>query len=259
LSAVASRVAAVTGAASGIGKATAELLLARGHSVVAVDLDGERLAWIDGHDCAAAVVGDVSTEACNHAMVEAAVERFGSLDTLVLNAGVAHIGSVGGLHTELIDRVLAVNLRGVALGLRAALQALGHAHDPSVVTVASISGMQGEPFMALYAASKSGVINLTRSAAAELGPRGIRVNCVCPGPTVSGMTQPVMDGNPELAAVVCSSVPLKRFAAPGEIAEVIAFLASPAASFVHGAVVPVDGGVTANVGQFPPPPVNERA
>jgi meso-butanediol dehydrogenase / (S,S)-butanediol dehydrogenase / diacetyl reductase len=171
---------------SGIGKATAELLLARGHSVVAVDLDGERLAWIDGHDCAAAVVGDVSTEACNHAMVVAAVERFGSLHTLVLNAGVAHIGS-GGLHTELSDRVLAVNLRGVALGLRAALHSLERAHDPSVVTVASTPACRASPSWRSTRPARAAVINLTRSAAAEVGPRGIRVNCVCPGPTVSGM------------------------------------------------------------------------
>jgi meso-butanediol dehydrogenase/(S,S)-butanediol dehydrogenase/diacetyl reductase len=121
------------------------------------------------------------------------------------------------------------------------------------VTVASISGLGGEPFMSLYAASKGGVINLTRSAAVELGARGIRVNCVCPGTTVTGMTKAALDASPKQAASLRRVVPLKRLGEPEEIAAVIAFLASPAASFVHGAIVPVDGGVTANCGQQLPP------
>jgi NAD(P)-dependent dehydrogenase (short-subunit alcohol dehydrogenase family) len=146
-----------------------------------------------------------------------------------------------------------VNLRGVALGLRAALPALERGREPAVVTVASISGLGGEPFMSVYSASKGGVVSLTRSAAVELGSRGIRVNCVCPGPTVTGMTRPTLDGSPDVAAALRRAVPLRRLAQPEEIAEVIAFLASSAASYVHGAVVPVDGGITANAGQQPPP------
>jgi meso-butanediol dehydrogenase/(S,S)-butanediol dehydrogenase/diacetyl reductase len=247
------RVAAVTGAGSGIGRATAELLLETGHRVVAVDLDDARLSWIDGDPRVVGVGGDVSTEAANRAMVDAALERFGSLDTLVLNAGIAHIGPLDAARPELIDHVLGVNLRGVVLGLRAALPALDRASDPSVVTVASISGMAGEPAMAVYAASKGGVINLTRSAAVELGPRGIRVNCVCPGPTLTGMAKPVLEREPRIAEVLRGNVPLKRLAQSAEIAQVIGFLSSPAASFVHGAVLPVDGGITANVGQNPIP------
>jgi meso-butanediol dehydrogenase/(S,S)-butanediol dehydrogenase/diacetyl reductase len=250
---VSERVAIVTGAGSGIGRAAAQHVLEDGHRVVAVDVAAERLEWVDDEPCAVAVAGDVSTEACNAAMVAAAVEHFGGLDTLVLNAGVAHIGPLDGAHPELVDRVLAINLRGVVLGLRAALPALERSPAGAVVTVASISGMLGEPAMSVYAASKGGVVNLSRSAAVELGPRGIRVNCVCPGPTVTGMTRPVIESDPSVAEVVRRNVPLKRFAEPEEVARVIAFLASPAASFVHGAVLPVDGGVTANVGQYPPP------
>jgi NAD(P)-dependent dehydrogenase (short-subunit alcohol dehydrogenase family) len=242
--------AIVTGAASGIGRATAQLLLSRGHHVVGVDLRANGIP-----EGAVAVIGDVSTEETNAAMVAAAVDRFGSLDTLVLNAGIAHAGSLADADAALIDRVLAVNLRSVALGIAAALPHLERGTEPAIVTVASISGMRGEPTTGLYAASKGGVVNLSRSAAVELGPRGIRVNCVCPGPTETPMTMPHMDADPVAAAYVRRTVPLKRFAAPEEIAEVIAFLASPAASFVNGAVVPVDGGITANVGQDPPPDV----
>lgn len=247
------RVAVVTGAGSGIGRATAELLLARGERVVAVDLDLEWLAWTRESRQAAAVAGDVASEDCNDEMVATALERFGSLDTLILNAGTASMGPLRDNDPALIDRVLAVNLGGVALGLRAALPALEQGREPVVVAVASISGMGGEPYMSLYSASKGAVVNLIRSAALELGPRGIRVNCVCPGPTLTAMTKPTLDANPAVADVVRGNVPLKRFADPSEVAEVIAFLASPAASFVHGAAVPVDGGVTANVGQMPPP------
>jgi NAD(P)-dependent dehydrogenase (short-subunit alcohol dehydrogenase family) len=227
--------------------------------VVCADVDLGGLAWVDDAEQAISVRADVGAPDGNAAMVTAALERFGALDTLVLNAGVVHIGPFGALDAATIDRVLQVNLRGVVLGLHAALPALARASSPAVVTVASISGLQGEPAMALYAASKGGVISFTRSAAVELGPRGIRVNCVCPGPTVTGMTQTVLDVDPRIVEKVRRNVPLKRLASPDEIAEVIAFLASPAASFINGAVLPVDGGLTANVGQYPPPDPMEPA
>jgi NAD(P)-dependent dehydrogenase (short-subunit alcohol dehydrogenase family) len=246
------RVAVITGAGSGIGRAAAEQLLESGHAVVAVDLDRAALSWIEGVPAAAPLVGDVSSPQTNREMVEVAQRTFGSLDVLVLNAGIASIGSLRKLTPELIDRVLGVNLRAVALGFSAAVPALEQASDPAVVTVASISGMFGEPAMAIYAASKGGVVNLTRSAAVELGPRGIRVNCVCPGPTLTGLAAPQIDARPGIRETLRANVPLKRLAQPAEIASVICFLASAAASFVHGAVIPVDGGITANVGQYPP-------
>jgi meso-butanediol dehydrogenase/(S,S)-butanediol dehydrogenase/diacetyl reductase len=249
---VSARVAVVTGAGSGIGRATAEELLRSGHAVLGVDIDCAALSWVEDHAMAAPLVGDVSSEQTNREMVRLAQARFGSLDVLVLNAGIAEIGSLRKLTPELIDRVLGVNLRGVALGLSTALPALEVARAPAVVTVASISGMFGEPAMAIYAASKGGVVNLTRSAAVELGPRGIRVNCVCPGPTLTGLAAPQMAARPWVLETLRANVPLKRLAQPSEIASVICFLVSPAAAFVHGAVIPVDGGITANVGQYPP-------
>jgi NAD(P)-dependent dehydrogenase (short-subunit alcohol dehydrogenase family) len=122
-----------------------------------------------------------------------------------------------------------------------------------VVVTSSISGMAGDPYMSAYCASKAAVSNLVRTAAVELGHDGIRVNAVSPGATRTTMTKPFLEGNSEMLDPFRRRIPLKRFADPPEIAAVIVFLASPAASFVTGAVVPVDGGVTANVGQFPTP------
>jgi NAD(P)-dependent dehydrogenase (short-subunit alcohol dehydrogenase family) len=247
------RVAVVTGAGSGIGRAAAEHFLEDGLAVVGVDVNPLAVAWLDGRPCGAAVVGDVGSEECNRRAMVTAVERFGGLDVLVLNAAVAQVEPLEGTSAETIDRVLAVNLRGVALGIQAALPALERSDAAAIVTVASVSGLGGEPYMSIYSASKGGVINLTRSAAVELGSRGIRVNCVCPGTTITGMTRPVFEAEPERMRKMSRPVPLKRLGEASEIAAVIAFLASPAASYVNGAIVPVDGGTTANCGQQLPP------
>jgi NAD(P)-dependent dehydrogenase (short-subunit alcohol dehydrogenase family) len=247
------RVAVVTGAASGIGRATAELIHAQGGSVVAVDLAADSLAWADDIDRIATFVGDVTSEVDNGAMVKKAQSEFGRLDTVVLNAGISGVGDMVLMPLEDFDRVVEVNLRGTLLGVRAAIPVLAEAGEGSIVVTASVSGLGGDPGMWAYNASKGGVINFARAAAVDLGHRGIRVNCVCPGPTRTPMTAVIEQVSPEMYEGLRLRVPLKRWGEPEEIATVIAFLGSSAASFVNGAVIPVDGGITASSGQFSPP------
>jgi len=249
----AGRVAIVTGAASGIGRATSELLARGGASVVAQDMDAEALVWTEGVEGVRAQVGDVASAEDNAAMVEAALQEFGRLDVLVLNAGVTLPGMIDTLPLESFDHVLNVNLRGSVLGLKAAVPALTAAGEGSVVMTASVSGLGGDPGMWAYNVAKGGVVNLVRAAAVDLGHKGIRVNCVCPGPTRTRMTSVIETAAPEAFEALRRRVPLQRWGEPGEIAEVIGFLASRAASFVTGAVIPVDGGITASTGQFLPP------
>jgi len=247
------RTAVVTGAASGIGRAVVEVLVDGGYCVVAADIRAEGLAWCAGHERVAPVAADASSIDDNEAMVATALATFGRLDVAVLNAGVVGGGPFDGVSVADIDRVVAVNMVGVAHGIRAALPALrASGGGPSIVVTASVSGLGGDPDMWVYNMAKGGVINLVRSAAFNLGPEGIRVNAVCPGPTHTGLTAPIAEERPQVYESLRQMVPLQRWGEPSEIAAVIAFLAGPAASFVNGAIIPVDGGVTASSGQFAP-------
>jgi NAD(P)-dependent dehydrogenase (short-subunit alcohol dehydrogenase family) len=151
-----------------------------------------------------------------------------------------------------VDRVLAVNLRGVMLGVRAAVPAL-RANGGAIVVTASVSGQYGDPNMWAYNASKGGVINFTRAAAIDLGAQGVRVNAVCPGPIAhTGMTDALERHAPDLYEEMRSHVPVGRWGEPEEVAAAIAWLLSDDASFVTGITLPVDGGVTASTGMIRP-------
>jgi len=248
------RVAIVTGAASGIGRAVAERLLVGGGSVVAVDRAVEALAWThEARDATrlATVVGDVTSADTNAAAVALAIERFGRLDAAVFNAGVSMSGDLLDLPMEEFDRAIAVNVRAVALGIRSVVPALRDGGQGRIVVTASTSGIGGDPNLWAYNTAKGAVVNLVRAAAVDLGADGITVNAVCPGPTETPMTSR-LQSLPELHEELRRAIPLQRWGRPEEIAAVIAFLTSADASFITGAIVPVDGGVTANTGQFRP-------
>ncbi|WP_371481793.1 SDR family NAD(P)-dependent oxidoreductase [Kitasatospora sp. NBC_00315] len=244
----------VTGAASGIGEATVRLYAERGHRVVAVDVDEEGLAKLAVLDGVATLAGDVSTEETNEGAVRLALERFGRLDAAVLNAGIGGAGpleSAGAI--ERFDRLFAVNVRGVALGIRAAVPALRAVGGGAIVATSSVSGLRGDPGTWGYNATKAAVINLVRGAAIDYAAEQIRINAIAPGGTVTAMTGSQV-ADPRFSRAITSKIPLQRWAVAREQAEVIWFLTSPAASYVTGVTLPVDGGLTANGGILAPPP-----
>lgn len=235
----------VTGAGSGIGLALCKRLLDGGNKVVAVDLHAESLEWCADHPETATLGGDIADEDTNAAMVATAEQRFGRLDGLALNAGINFAGAIDAQPMERFDDVLSVNLRGQLLGIRAGLPALRAAGNGSIVLTASMGGLVGMARRSAYGAAKAGIVNLARTAAMELGAEGIRVNAVCPGPIDSGLSEGVEHTRPEFHRFFVQSTALKRFGQADEVAAVIQFLLSDAASYVTGTAIPVDGGATA--------------
>lgn len=244
---VAGRVAVVTGAASGMGRATAELLAREGAAVACWDVspvvDEVAAAIADDGGTAVALRVDISDEAAVGRAVADSRAALGPIDLLVNNAGISVPAALDGDGwRDAWDRTLAVNLTGPALVLRACVDDLRRDGEGRVVNIASTEGLGATAFLSPYTAAKHGVIGLTRSAAVELAPSGVTVNCVCPGPIRTGMTAVIPDEHKERFAR--RRVPMRRYGEPEEVADVILSLLLPTASYATGAVVTVDGGLT---------------
>jgi 3-oxoacyl-[acyl-carrier protein] reductase len=239
----------VTGAGSGMGRATAEVFAAEGANVAVTDLPGagaevvaENIRALGG--IAAAWALDVSDTANINSVVEQIAAQFGGLDIVINNAGISNFSAIDGEDYDLVwDRVVAVLLTAHQRVIRAALPHLRRSGSPRIVNIASTEALGATARNSPYAAAKAGVTGLTRALAVELGKEGITVNCICPGPILTGMTDKVPDADKQVYAQRRTA--LRRYGHPEEVAHMTLSLCLPAASFLTGAVIPVDGGLMA--------------
>jgi len=239
-------VAVVTGGASGIGRATAELLFERGWNVIVADTT-EAPGLERRGTCGNRVVSvkaDVTDESSLELLVDRAETEFATVHAVVTCAGTADNGPLQEVGIDRFRRTLEVNLVGTFATCRV-FRPLLAASGGAVVTVGSVSGLRGSPLRAAYSASKGGVTALTRQLAVELAPEGVRVNCVAPGSTRTALAERAQGDARE---AILRAIPLARYAEPREIAAVICFLAGPESSFVTGQVWGVDGGQLASAG-----------
>ena len=235
----------VTGAARGIGAACAEAFLDMNWSVVAVDRDAN--ARTTAHERLAPVMGDVSEWSTNEAAVRTARERFGRLDAVVGNAGINLPKLIDNTTEAEFDRLFSVNVKALFHLARAAHRALAESRG-SFTIVASKTGLVAQRSSPVYVATKGAAVQLARALALDWAPEAIRVNAVCPGIVDTPMLRQFVDGLPDPPAAWAEherAQPLGRLATPAECAAAVLFLASPAASFITGVALPVDGGFTA--------------
>lgn len=245
------KVVVVTGAASGQGRAAAEMFAQRGASVVVGDIDAEGAEQTARNIGGAAICVDVARETDVEAMMRLALERFGGVDVLFNNAGVGFsatnrykMASIVETPEDAFDAIVAINLKGVAFGCKHAIPLMRKRSGGAIVNNASINAIAGVSGADAYTAAKGGVVALTRVLATDWGKDRIRVNCLCPGPVATPMIEPMLNQASFLETMI-ANVPLGRVGEAREIASVAVFLASDAASYVTGAIVPVDGGWSA--------------
>jgi len=237
------KVAVITGAGSGIGAAMAEAFNGAGAKVVLADVSGqqEEVAKRLGDGCVA-IHADVTKGSDIQAMLDAATTHFGRLDIVCNNAGIdGDLGPIGQCSEENYDRVMAVNARGVFLGMRYAIPILVAGGGGSIINTASIASTVAFPTMSPYCASKGAILMMTKTAAAEYAGAGVRINCICPGVTQTALVQRLP------AALIDGAValtPMGRVGQPDEMAGAALFLASDAASFITGSAITLDGGYT---------------
>lgn len=241
---LAGQVAIVTGGGQGIGLAVVDTFLAQGASVVVADVDSARVESVVEQRASVglSVAGarcDVTDETDVDAVVEHAIATFGGLNVLVNNAGITRDRYLSKMSVDDFTAVLDVSLKGAWLGTRAVASHFREQGSGAIVNMSSLSGKIGNPGQTNYSAAKAGLIGLTKAAAKELGPSGVRVNAVQPGLIRTEMTLAM---KPEIFAVKEAEVPMGRAGDPGEVASAVLFLASPLATYVNGAVLEVTGG-----------------
>ena len=246
------KIALITGAAGAIGMATAILLASRGASIAAMDMNGADFKALKKTlPDALMLEGDVTDEASFGACVAETLKAYKKIDIFFNNAGIeGAVAPIPDFPVDVFRKVLEVNVVGVFLGLKHVIPHMAKAGHGTIINSSSVAGLTGSPGLAAYIASKHAVLGLTRTAAVEWGAKGIRVNCINPGPIESRMMASIEEGAaPGAGAKVHSgfaeTIPMKRYGTPEEVAGVVAFLASDDAGFVNGAFYTIDGGLTA--------------
>lgn len=246
------KVAIITGAAGGIGAATAKLFLDLGASIMLVDRDSANLALLPHsvERCATAVA-DSSDEGAMNGVVADTLQRFGKLDIMIANAGIEGVlKPLDQLRSDEFEQVLRVNVLGVWLAMKIAAVTMKRSGGGAIVALSSVAGAVGFPGMAAYSASKHAVFGLVQTAAIELGPANIRVNAVAPGPIDNRMMQSLADqlggGDPQaFRTFVEGRIPMARYGTNEEIAQLVAFLSSDSASYCSGGLYVADGAYLA--------------
>ena len=239
------KVSIVTGAARGIGRAIVLAFLQSGAKIVGFDVNEANLKKLEeetkgGPGTVETKVVDVTDSAKFTAAINEVAEKYGRIDVLVNNAGITRDGLLISMEDDQFDLVLSVNLRAAFVAIRAAARHMIRARSGRIVNIASVSGLMGNPGQANYAASKAGLIGLTKTAAKELGKRGVTVNAVAPGFIATEMTNALPDKAKEK---FLENIALRRPGLPEDVAQAVAYLAEPRSAYITGQVLVVDGGL----------------